>query len=178
MGKRLEKTAKICAIATIALFGVAQLVPYGRHHANPPVVKEPSWDRTSTRELAVAACFDCHSNETKWPWYSQVAPVSWLVQRDVDEGREALNLSEWDRAQKEAGEAAKTVLEGEMPPASYLMLHRSARLSAEERRRLAEGLTASMRSGLRRDQQPNVVVVLDDEDSRWRLSSSCHSRLR
>ena len=57
-----------------------------------------------TRALAKQACFDCHSNETEWPAYSRVAPVSWLIQHDVSEGRAVLNFSEWQWAQKEAEE--------------------------------------------------------------------------
>ena len=79
----------------VAIFLLIQLIPYGRDHTNPAVVAEPAWDLPETRALAVRACFDCHSNETIWPWYSNVAPISWLVQRDVDEGREKLNFSEW-----------------------------------------------------------------------------------
>ena len=125
--------------------GVAiQLVPYGRRHANPPVAAEPRWNSAQTRELAARACFDCHSNETVWPWYSHVAPISWLVQRDVDEGRRALNFSEWDRPQKEAREAAKTVREGEMPPWFYGIRSASARLSAADRDALAAGLAATL----------------------------------
>jgi hypothetical protein len=89
----------LAGIAVIALLALAQAVPYGRAHTNPPVTKEPSWDSPRTRELASRACFDCHSNETRWRWYSNVAPVSWLVQRDVDGGRSAFNFSEWDKPQ-------------------------------------------------------------------------------
>ena len=64
-------------------FLVAQLIPFGRSHTNPVVVKEPTWDSPTTRDLAKRACFDCHSNETVWPWYTNIAPVSWLTQRDV-----------------------------------------------------------------------------------------------
>jgi hypothetical protein len=70
----------------VGLLAVAQAIPYGRGHSNPPVTKEPAWDSSRTRELAKRACFDCHSNETTWPWYSNVAPESWLIQRDVDAG--------------------------------------------------------------------------------------------
>lgn len=125
-----------------------QLVPYGRSHSNPPVVSEPAWNAPATRTLAVRACFDCHSNETRWPWYSNVAPVSWLVQWDVDEGREAVNFSEWNRTYEEAGEAAETVVEGEMPPAQYLLAHPDAKLTAEEKRALAGGLAATLGEGL------------------------------
>jgi hypothetical protein len=106
-----------------------QLVPYGRAHTNPPVREEPAWDPIPARELAVRACFDCHSNQTRWPWYSNVAPVSWLVQHDVDEGRRTLNFSEWDRPQKEARKSATEVQKGKMPPWYYPW----ARLSPAER---------------------------------------------
>jgi mono/diheme cytochrome c family protein len=72
----------------LVLVAAAQLVPYGRDHDNPPVAAEPTWDTPTTRELARRACFDCHSNETQWPWYSNIAPLSWLIQRDVEEGRD------------------------------------------------------------------------------------------
>jgi mono/diheme cytochrome c family protein len=121
---------------------VIQLVPYGRDHDNPPVVAEPSWDSVQTRELAVRACFDCHSNETVWPWYSNVAPISWLVQRDVDEGREELNYSEWNRPQ-EGEESVETVRDSSMPPRSYLLTHPDARLIDAELAALVNGLAAT-----------------------------------
>ena len=117
-----------------------QLVPYGRNHTNPPVTGEPAWDASETRALAKQACFDCHSNETEWPAYARIAPVSWLVQHDVDEGRAAMNFSEWTRPQKEAKEAAKEIREGEMPPAAYKLVHAHARLSPGDLDRLAQGL--------------------------------------
>jgi mono/diheme cytochrome c family protein len=103
-------------IALLGLLAALQLVPYGRGHTNPAARVEPRWDGPATRALAVRACYDCHSNETVWPWYSHVAPVSWLTQRDVAEGRRKLNFSEWDRGQKEARESGKTVRKGTMPP--------------------------------------------------------------
>jgi hypothetical protein len=128
----------------VGLLVVIQLVPYGRGHVNPPVVQEPRWDRPETRALAVRACFDCHSNETVWRWYSHVAPLSWLVQRDVDEGRRALNFSEWNRRQPEAHESAKTMHEGEMPPWFYALPGTSARLTPGERASLIAGLEATL----------------------------------
>lgn len=89
-----------------------QAVPYSRQHSNPPGRREPAWDRPETRALAARACFDCHRNQTVWPWYSTVAPLSWLIQRDVDGGRRELNFSEWDRPQGEAHEAAERVRSG------------------------------------------------------------------
>jgi mono/diheme cytochrome c family protein len=123
---------------------VIQLVPYGRDHRNPPVTSEPTWDAPETRALARQACFDCHSNETEWPAYSRVAPVSWLIQRDVAKGRAVLNFSEWQRPQEEAKEAAEEVLEGEMPLRMYQLMHAHARLSVAEREQLARGLERTL----------------------------------
>jgi hypothetical protein len=129
------------ALIVVAL--AIQLVPYGGRHTNPPVTQEPQWDQARTRALAVRACFDCHSNETVWPWYSHVAPVSWLLQRDVEEGRRELNYSEWDRGQREARESAKSVRSGDMPPWFYTWPGTSAYLTAAERAELIAGLTAT-----------------------------------
>jgi len=142
--RRYKKVLLIAAAAPIAMLAVIQLVPYGRDHSNPRVIAEPTWDQPTTRALAVRACFDCHSNQTRWPWYSHVAPMSWLVQNHVDEGRNVLNFSDWPRASQEAGDAAETVLEREMPPRSYLLMHPEAVLSAQERQALADGLTATL----------------------------------
>jgi hypothetical protein len=82
-------------VAGLVVLGVLiQFVPYGHDHTNPPVMQEPQWDTMQTRPLAKRACFDCHSNETVWPWYSNIAPASWLIYRDVAEGREHFNFSE------------------------------------------------------------------------------------
>ena len=135
------------ALGLLALFVGLQLVPYGRDHTNPPVTGEPAWDAPATRALAKQACFDCHSNETEWPLYASVAPVSWLVQHDVEEGRAALNFSEWQRPQKEAKEAAEEVREGDMPPVAYTLIHGHARLSDADVDRLAQGLARTVGGG-------------------------------
>lgn len=129
----------------VAFLGI-QLVPYGRAHENPPIVSEPAWDSPRTRALAVTSCFDCHSNETRWPWYSNVAPFSWLLQRHVDEGREELNFSEWG-AGDEADEIAESVIEGEMPTWDYVLIHPEANLSAADRAAFIDGLAATFGSG-------------------------------
>lgn len=141
---KLRRILRRALLAILALGLAIQLAPYGRNHTNPPVTGEPAWDSPQTRELARRACFDCHSNEVHWPWYSHAAPVSWLVQRDVDEGRAAVNFSEWHRPQEEASESAETVREGEMPLRPYLLLHPAARLTTDERDRLARGLAATL----------------------------------
>ena len=132
-------------LGIIVLAGVAiQFVPYGREHTNPPVIAEPAWDSPQTRELFFKACSNCHSNETVWPWYSNMAPVSWLTQRDVDEGREHFNVSMWGEQKKNEGdEAVKEVTEGEMPPWFYIIPNPSARLSEKEKAVFIQGLRAT-----------------------------------
>jgi len=130
-------------LLTLAILFVAiQVVPFGRAHTNPPVVQEPAWDSADTRALVKATCFDCHSNETRWPWYSSMAPTSWLVQHDVDAARRHLNFSEWNREQRHARDAAEQVRTGEMPMAIYTLMHGDARLSEADRVRLAASLEA------------------------------------
>jgi hypothetical protein len=138
-------------LVLVALILLIQLVPYGRSHENPPVRQEPRWDRPETRALARRACFDCHSNETRWPWYAWIAPMSWLLERDVKEGREHMNFSEWDREYDDADEAPEMVAEGEMPPWFYLPTHREARLSAAEKEALIRGLAATVKGKLGKD---------------------------
>ena len=132
------------AIGAVVVFALLQLVPYGHDHNNPPVVAEPQWDSPQTRELAARACFDCHSNETRWPWYSNVAPVSWLIQHDVQDGRRQLNFSEWNQPQRAAHEVGEVIGEGEMPPWVYLLLHPSANLSPAEKQALVAGLQKTL----------------------------------
>jgi hypothetical protein len=139
--------ALILLVLGIAALLLIQLVPYGRDHTNPPVLQEPQWDSPQTRALVQRACFDCHSNKTIWPWYSNFAPVSWLTQRDVDEGREKLNFSEWGRGEQEADEIFEVVKEGEMPLPIYLITHPEARLNTQEKQALLEGLLATFGSG-------------------------------
>jgi hypothetical protein len=126
-------------LGVIAVGVLIQLVPFGRQHANPPVVQEPAWDSPQTRDLAKRACYDCHSNETVWPWYSVVAPVSWLNQRDVNEGRQHLNFSEFNQPQRHAGHVVEEIRTGDMPLWFYLPLHAAARLTDAEKRALIAG---------------------------------------
>ncbi len=132
-------------VAGVVLFVVAQVVPYGRDHANPSARNEPAWSSAQVRALAQRSCFDCHSNLTTWPWYSNVAPVSWLVYNDVRGGRDHLNFSDWTAPQDvSAGDVAEVVNGGEMPPMQYLILHRKAKLSSADKRVLAAGLAATI----------------------------------
>jgi hypothetical protein len=128
----------------VIVFIAIQAIPYGRDHAGSPISEEPIWDSDTTWQLAQRACFDCHSNRTNWPWYSVVAPVSWVIQRDVDKGRSQMNFSRWDLSQREARKAPREVLDGEMPLWYYTLAHPEARLSAEEKEVLARGLEATI----------------------------------
>jgi len=139
----VKKLILIVGIGAVAFLVLIQLVPFGRQHTNPPVVQEPNWDSPQTRQLAVRACFDCHSNETVWPWYSNIAPVSWLVQNDVNEGRGRLNFSEWGRGEMEIDEVGEVIRRGEMPPSYFVILHPDARLTAAEQEALIRGLMAT-----------------------------------
>ena len=145
MTKKL-KYFRLTVLSLIVVLVVIQVIPYGRSYTNPPVIREPAWDSAATRALVKRACFDCHSNETVWPWYSRVAPVSWLVRFDVDEGRGELNFSDWQGGSREGERSDKISREiagGSMPPAIFRLTHPEARLSAAEKRRLMDGLNAT-----------------------------------
>jgi len=129
-------------VAAAVVFLLLQVVPFGRMPSNPPVTREPAWDSPQTRDLAVRACFDCHSNETEKPWYSNVAPFSWALSDHVESGRSKLNFSEFDKRQEDAHKAAEVTEGGEMPPGYYTRfgLHSNAVLSDAEVAQLVAGL--------------------------------------
>jgi hypothetical protein len=128
----------------VGIVVVMQVVPYGRTHANPPIIKEPQWDSPRTRELAVRACFNCHSNETRWPWYAKLAPFSWVVEFDVETARSVVNFSEWNRPFEMAPYSGQSVRTGNMPTVKYRMAHPEANLTHEEELELARGLDATL----------------------------------
>jgi hypothetical protein len=142
--RHLRHVILFSLIGGAVLFGLIQLVPY--RVDNPAVGHEPTWDSAGTRRLAVAACFDCHSNETHTYWWEDVAPLSWWITNHVKEGRHALNFSECVPGRGE-NEASETVRDGSMPPNYYtwLGLHSDAKLTAPQRQELAAGLTATLR---------------------------------
>jgi mono/diheme cytochrome c family protein len=125
------------------VFLLIQLVPYGRNHTNPPVTASPKWQGAQTEQLFSSSCADCHSNLTDWWWASKIAPASWLIQSDVDEGRSVMNVSNWDQPQPELDELVEQINEGEMPPSKYTILHPNAKLSDSEKQALVDGLTAT-----------------------------------
>ncbi len=132
-------------LAGVLTFLLIQLVPYGHAHSNPAATGEPQWATPRTRELMVGACFSCHSNEVEYPPYASVAPISWMVQRHVHEGRSKVNYSEFSTDAGEADHSVEVVEDGEMPPAYFTRfgLHPDANLSAAEMEELIAGLKAT-----------------------------------
>ena len=126
----------------VVLAVAIQFVPYGRDHTNPPTGAEVPWADEATASLFATACADCHSHDTEWPWYASIAPVSWMVQRDVDEGRAAFNVSTWPDVE-DGDDAGETVRDGEMPPFPYPLTHPGARLTDAEKATLSAGLDAT-----------------------------------
>lgn len=138
--------------AVVAIVGLVMAV--NPPPQNPPVIAEPAWDSPETRALAERACFDCHSNETKWPLYTRLPVIRQLIVKHVNEGRRELNVSEWGTGRKQEGsEAADKVFEplhyaeNDLPQPSYAFMHPKARLSDSERQALAAGLTATLGEG-------------------------------
>jgi len=128
-------------VAVVVFLVVAQLIPVSRRNA--PV--DPSKTIYAKEKVPAKvqgvftrSCQNCHSNQTAWPWYSYVAPVSWMIADDVHSARKKMNLSEWGgysakKREETLEEICEQVTNGDMPDAKYLLMHRSARLSAEER---------------------------------------------
>lgn len=132
---------RLVIVALAVVFVAIQFVPYGRDHTQPPVTQEAPWATPEARQIAVQSCYDCHSDQTKWRWYTNVAPFSWYVQNHVDDGRRALNFSEWNGRQR-SRDLVEVVNGGSMPPLSYVLLHPSAKLSASEKQKLIPALQA------------------------------------
>jgi hypothetical protein len=140
----MKKKWKWIVAALAGVFALMQLANPSR--TNPPVA--PGHDLMSgnpppppVAAMLHAACYDCHSDETRWPWYSHLAPVSWLVAGDVKDGRERMNFSEWPhdlpgRAAKRLERISEEVGYKDMPPSKYTVLHPEARLTAEQRQQL------------------------------------------
>lgn len=150
-GKRQGVVLVSAAAATMIVFGLIQLVPYGKDHTNPEVFAEPQWSSPETRDLMVRACFGCHSNEVKYPGYASVAPISWAIQSHIDEGRSRVNFSEFGVKRGRFKDTIEVIREGSMPPMYYTMFgrHPEAKLSKEEKAALIAGLSATPGIGKR-----------------------------
>jgi len=137
--RSILKFSGIIIVGAAIGFILIQFIPVNT--TNPSVVREPNWDSQQTRDLVQRACFDCHSNETVWPAYSKIAPVSWIIANHVSEGRQELNFSDWNP--NRPNEAVEVIMEGEMPPLYYTIAHPDARLSAAEKQQLIDGLQST-----------------------------------
>lgn len=131
MKKWLARAGMVLVVALIAI----QFVPIER--ANPPVESDVPL-ATELKTVLRRSCYDCHSNETTWPWYARVAPVSWLVANDVKGGRREVNFSAWsqyteNRRARKLREIVEQVEQNKMPQWYYVLLHPEAKLSASEK---------------------------------------------
>lgn len=121
-----------------------QILAHDLGRYDQPVTSRIEWSSADVERLVRQACYDCHSNETRYPFYASIAPISWLINSDVNQGRRELNFSTQPADQIDPEELAEAVLEGEMPPAIYLPLHPEANLTADERQTLVRGFYASL----------------------------------
>lgn len=144
----MKKKLRWLFVALVLTFVLLQFMNPRR--TNPPVVHDLMAANAPPPPVAAmlhAACYDCHSSETKWPWYSRVAPMSWLIADDVKEGRENLNLSDWPadnpaRAAKRLENMSEEIDNGEMPLKKYTAIHKDARFTESQRKELTGWLDA------------------------------------
>ena len=141
----MKKIIPIIVVGGIILLGLIQLLPLWRGHVNPAVVSEPNWSSSAARTLVKEHCFECHSNETDWPWYCNVAPASWLIQFDVISGRGKFNFSDWKNNPGELDEIVGAINEGEMPPIQYWIFHPNSRLNSQQKQDLINAIESSVR---------------------------------
>lgn len=139
----MKKWLKRIGIVIIIILVGIQLIPVSR--TNPAITREVKWDAPATRTLAQRACFDCHSNETTWPWYGYVAPISWRLADHINEGRDQLNFSAWDQPNTELDEVVESVNKNTMPLWDFLLMHPEANLTETEKAALVTGLQATFR---------------------------------
>lgn len=142
--------------AGAAVCVLIQLIPMAR--SNPPITQDIAAP-AQVESILRRGCYDCHSNETRWPWYARVAPVSWLVIRDVNRGRKHLNFSTWDKYSGDPGTVIRKLKNidkfsdnGEMPLWYYLPEHSEARLSGADRAVLAKWVSEAIAAAHNREQ--------------------------
>jgi len=140
------KVVLVVVVVLLVGFVAIQFVPVQR--TNPPVVTQLDWDSAQTQALAQRACMDCHSNETRWPWYSYVAPVSWLVAHDVEEGRREVNFSQLstnaNSLSRMGQRVERAIQSGNMPPVQYFPTHPDAQLAADEKQAFIVGMLKTL----------------------------------
>lgn len=140
----IKKLAWMLLAGAVSVFVLIQFIPFGHTRTNPSVVSEPHWSSSQARTLVKEHCFQCHSNETEWTWYSNIAPGSWLIAYDVSKGRKEFNFSDWGRKPEEVDEMIEKISEGEMPPVQYWLFHPSSRMNDQQKLDLINALESSI----------------------------------
>lgn len=138
----MKKNILYIFLGGLVLFGLIQLIPIDR--SNPPVTQEPKWSSPEARALVKSQCFSCHSNETTWPWYSYIAPASWLIKSDVEEGRDRFNFSNWDQRPGHLDEMVRQINRGGMSPIQYSLFHPETHLTDQQKQSLIQALNSSI----------------------------------
>ena len=139
----MKKILLFVVIGGLVLFGLIQLIPIDR--TNPPTTQEPKWSSPEARALVQKSCFQCHSNQTEWPWYSYIAPASWLIKMDVVKGRDQFNFSEWDQNPSTLSQIARNIQRSSMPPLQYTLSHPDTKLNDQQKQALIDALSASLK---------------------------------
>ncbi len=142
----MKKVLKIALYVLAGAFVVIQVIPDGLPRENPPVETSVQWPSDEAKTLFYNACADCHSHETKWPWYSYVAPIKWGVKEHVVDGRKHFNISVKGFG-KDANEAGEVIREDYMPLEQYLIMHSEAKLTAAQKETLANALDIMFAGG-------------------------------
>ena len=143
--KLIKKYFWILVAGAIGVFLLIQLIPFGHNRTNPPVVSEPNWSSPAARALAKEHCFQCHSNETNWTWYANIAPGSWLIAYDVIEARDKFNFSDWNNNPGELDEMTEVIQSGEMPPIQYWIFHPNSKMDAQQKQDLIDAMNSSLK---------------------------------
>ena len=139
----MKKILLYIFISGLVLFGLIQFIPVDR--TNPPITREPNWSSPEARALVKENCFQCHSNETEWPWYSYIAPASWLIKFDVVKGRSTFDYSEWDQNPGNLSDMIRNIDSGRMPPLQYTIFHPNLRLDPQQKQALNDALTSTLK---------------------------------
>ena len=144
--ERAVKRKRFVQILGLGILGLLliQFIPFGHTRTNPPVISEPTWSSTQARADVKDHCFQCHSNETQWTWYSNIAPASWLIAMDVIEGRQRFNFSDWTHKPGELDEMVAEIQRGGMPPIQYWIFHPHARMNTQQKQELITALQTSI----------------------------------
>ena len=141
-GRPFRKAATRAALVIAGLAIAIQFIPYGRDRGPGPAPKPFQWHAPEAEALAKAACYDCHSNVTRWWWAVKIAPFSWLAQSDIDRGRRHVDFAAWNG--RLTPPRLQRALDRNMPPWYYTPVHPEARLDERQKQILVQGLQDSL----------------------------------